>query len=94
MNWHAIGAIGQILGSLATFVTVGYLVVQVHDTEKDMQRSIVEARTERNIQGNMAVAADERLVSILMKANAALTIGTKVRRADARILTNASDRQN
>ena len=29
MNWNAIGAVGQILGSLAAFITVGYLVVQV-----------------------------------------------------------------
>lgn len=72
MNWNAVGAVGQILGSLATFVTVGYLVIQVHDTEKEMQRAVVEGRTDRNTQANMTVAADERLVSILKKANDAL----------------------
>ena len=29
MNWDAIGAIGQMLGSIAVFVTLGYLAVQV-----------------------------------------------------------------
>jgi len=33
MNWNAVGAIGQILGSLAVFVTIGFLAVQVHDNE-------------------------------------------------------------
>lgn len=42
MNWNAVGANGQILGSLATFVTVGCLVVQVHDSDADMRRSVTE----------------------------------------------------
>ena len=57
MNWSAVGAIGQILGSLATFVTVGYLVIQVHDTELQMKRAIADSRTERNIQLNLASGA-------------------------------------
>jgi hypothetical protein len=75
MNWHAIGAIGQILGSLATFVTVGYLAVQVHDAEKDMKRSIAQSRAERNMEANLALATNERLASIHVKANVAITLG-------------------
>ena len=29
MNWEEVGAIGQVLGSIAVFVTLGYLAVQV-----------------------------------------------------------------
>ena len=29
MNWDEVGAIGQVLGSVAVFVTLGYLAVQV-----------------------------------------------------------------
>ena len=29
MNWDAIAAIGQVLGSLAVFITLGYLALQV-----------------------------------------------------------------
>lgn len=72
MNWNAVGAIGQILGSLATFVTVGYLVVQVHDSEADMRRSVVESRTERNNQGNLTLATNEHLTAIHSKLNQAL----------------------
>jgi hypothetical protein len=68
MNWNAVGAIGQILGSLATFVTVGYLVVQVHDTERDIKRSIAQSRAERNMELNLALT-DERLSAIHVKGN-------------------------
>jgi hypothetical protein len=68
MNWNAVGAVGQILGSLATFVTVGYLVVQVHDTERDIKRSIAQSRAERNMELNLA-ATDERLTAIHVKGN-------------------------
>jgi hypothetical protein len=76
MNWHAIGAIGQILGSLATFVTVGYLVVQVHDAEREMKRSIAQSRAERNIELNLGAATSERLAEIHAKGNLALVVGT------------------
>jgi hypothetical protein len=69
MNWNAVGAVGQILGSLATFVTVGYLVIQVHDTEREMQRSLVQSRTQQNIAPNMGVASNDHFVAVRVKAN-------------------------
>ena len=68
MNWNAIGAVGQILGSVATFVTVGYLVVQVHDTEREIKRSIAQSRAERNMELNLA-GTDERLAAIHVKGD-------------------------
>ena len=44
VNWNAIGAVGQIMGSLATFVTVGFLFVQVHDSEREMQSAATDSR--------------------------------------------------
>jgi hypothetical protein len=72
MNWNAVGAIGQILGSLAVFVTIGFLAVQVHDNKTQMQRSIAESRTERGTQANTTLATNERLVGIHVKFNQAL----------------------
>jgi len=71
VNWNAVGAIGQILGSLATFVTVGYLVVQVHDTERDIKRSIAQSRAERNIEINLA-ESDVRVAAIRVKGGIGL----------------------
>jgi hypothetical protein len=73
MNWNAIGAIGQILGALAVFVTIAYLAVQVRDTEREMGRAIVQSRTEGFNQSNLLLAANERLVDIHVKGDAALS---------------------
>jgi hypothetical protein len=75
VNWNAVGAIGQILGSLATFVTVGYLVVQVNDTERETKRAIAQNRTERTIGLNLALATNERLADIHIKGNEAVMLG-------------------
>ena len=34
MNWTAIGAIGEILGALAVGATLGYLALQIRQTNK------------------------------------------------------------
>jgi len=44
MNWDAIGAIGQVLGSVAVLVTLGYLTVQVRHTREEMRRSAAAER--------------------------------------------------
>jgi hypothetical protein len=44
MNWDAIGAVGQLLGSLAVFVTLGYLAVQVGQAKEQMRRSVTDGR--------------------------------------------------
>jgi hypothetical protein len=46
MNWDEVGAIGQVLGSVAVFVTLGYLAVQVHDARTDLRGSISQGRSE------------------------------------------------
>ena len=34
MNWEAIGAIGELVGSLAVVITIAYLVIQVRQNNK------------------------------------------------------------
>ena len=70
--WDAIGAIGQVLGSMAVFVTLGYLAVQVRHARSEMQRSLSQGRGEAIRGLLMAQATDERLTGINAKAHAAL----------------------
>ncbi len=37
MNWEAIGAIGEILGAIAVVLTLGYLAMQIRQTNKIAQ---------------------------------------------------------
>jgi len=71
MNWNAVGAIGQILGSLAVFVTIGFLAVQVRDSEKESQLAMQRARQDRGQQFT-ELATDQRLADIHVKVNMAL----------------------
>jgi hypothetical protein len=44
MNWEAIGAVGELLGSLAVFVTLGYLAVQVRHARAEASRALSQGR--------------------------------------------------
>ena len=44
MNWDAIGAIGQILGALAVFITLVYLAIQIRQVRRQMRLSANQAR--------------------------------------------------
>ena len=37
MNWDAIAAVGQMLGSVAVFVTPGYLALQIRQNARNQQ---------------------------------------------------------
>ena len=69
MNWEAIAAIGQMLGSVAVFVALGYLAIQQRYTRRELQRSISQSRSDAARQLMMTQATDGRLVSILQRAS-------------------------
>jgi hypothetical protein len=73
MNWDAIGAIGQILGSVAVFVTLGYLAVQVRDARSEARRALSQGRGEAVRAVNTAWL-DERISTIFMKGDIALEV--------------------
>ncbi len=43
MDWNAIGAIGEIIGALAVFLTLVYLALQIRQNTKAIQASAVDA---------------------------------------------------
>ena len=65
MNWDAIGAIGQMLGSLAVFVTLAYLSIQTRQTERTLRRSINQNRAEGASQLFMHMFNNERFSNAL-----------------------------
>jgi len=69
MNWEAIAAIGQMLGSIAVFVTLGYLAVQIRHARGEVRRSINQSRSETVRQFYMTYATDERLENVRQKAH-------------------------
>ena len=47
MNWEAAGAIGEIIGALAVFLTLIYLALQIRQNTKAVQASAVDASISR-----------------------------------------------
>ena len=72
MNWDEVGAIGQVLGSLAVFVTLGYLAVQVRHARGEMQRSVSQSRADGLREPAMNRANNQQLSSNFAKAHAGL----------------------
>ena len=72
MNWEAIGAIGQLVGSVAVLVTLGYLANQVRHARGELRRSISQGRAETARRLSLNRANNERLAAVHWKANKAL----------------------
>ena len=71
MNWEEIGAIGQVLGSIAVFVTVAYLAVQVRHGRQDARRALSQGRGE-SARDLYTQQSDERINHLYVKVQAAL----------------------
>ena len=71
MNWDAISAIGQLLGSVAVFVTLGYLAVQVRHGRQETRRALSQSRGD-GFRDMMSYEIDPRLSGIAAKAGATL----------------------
>ena len=71
MNWEEVGAIGQVLGSIAVFVTLGYLAIQVKHSRQDARRALSQGRGEAN-RDVLALQCDERINRLFDKANVVL----------------------
>ena len=72
MNWDAVGAFGQMLGSIAVFVTLGYLAVQVGHARREVRRSVSQGRTEATLQLMLNRVNNERSHGLRVKAETAL----------------------
>jgi len=70
MNWEALGAIGEVLGATAVFVTLAYLTVQVRHARREAVRNVSQSRTDAARDFNLTSALNERYVSISTKAHA------------------------
>ena len=50
MNWDAIGAVGELLGSTAVFVTLGYLALQMRQASRNQKSLMQQGRTARYVE--------------------------------------------
>ncbi len=71
MNWDEVGAIGQVLGSIAVFVTLGYLSIQVRHAKQEVQRATAIDRATTGRELSLARATSEPLCALRIKCRLA-----------------------
>ncbi len=81
MNWDAIGAVGEILGALAVFVTLVYLAIQVRQAKEQVSRSVQQARNTTFRDIFLTVAQSSQITAVLAKAEDAWTDDVESERA-------------
>ena len=67
MNWEAIGAVGEILGAAAVFVSLIYLAVQIRGSTRQSQAAMVQAIASDFAQTHDPVLLNPRYTEILAK---------------------------
>jgi len=71
MNWDAIGAVGQVLGSIAVFVTLGYLAIQVKHAQSEARRALSQGRGD-GFRAMLEFECDPRIRNIDFRLRSAL----------------------
>jgi len=74
MNWDAIGAIGEVLGSIAVFITLGYLAVQVRHAREAVARSSRQSRYDALREAYMMWASSPELAESTAKLGTSLAL--------------------
>ena len=69
MNWDAIGAIGQVLGSLAVFVSLGYLAVQTKVSASATKHASQNAFVSEYNQFLTDMRTQPELIELLVRAS-------------------------
>ena len=72
MDWNEVGAIGQMIGSIAVFVTLIYLAIQAGHTRRELRRAVSQGMNEGWRQIHLARVANERVLGLSVKATTAL----------------------
>jgi hypothetical protein len=70
MNWEALGAIGEVFGAIAVFITLGYLAIQVRHARQETRRALRQGRSEA-LRQLFAWSGEEGMARIRAKMDAA-----------------------
>jgi hypothetical protein len=76
MNWDAIGALGQVFGSIAVFITLVYLSIQTNHARKEAHRTVLQNRADALRELQLHGASHPGLIASLVKVQTALGAGT------------------
>ena len=67
INWDAIGAIGEILGALAVFISLTYLAIQIRSSTKQNRAAMSQSIQAEFTRSNELVATSPDLAELYVK---------------------------
>ena len=70
MDWEAAGAIGEIIGALAVFLTLIYLATQIRQNTKAVQASAVDASISKVTSVRQSIYENAEVAGIYVKGTA------------------------
>ncbi|MDA1369631.1 MAG: hypothetical protein O2971_02570 [Proteobacteria bacterium] len=70
MNWDAIGAIGEIVGALAVFLTLAYLAIQIRQNTRAVQAAANDSSVSNANAARQSMYENEQLAEIFLRASA------------------------
>jgi hypothetical protein len=84
MNWDALGAIAELLGAIAVFLTLAYLTVQVRQNSKALEQQnkfsaaqIMQARTDTVMEFTSVVLMEPENLKVIAAINELDTLDIK-----------------
>ena len=79
MNWEAVGAVGEILGGLAVFITVIYMALQLRQIKSDLKlNSVLGVNQLFNGISNAAMVSPDWVCEILSPSTAKMDRADKL----------------
>ena len=69
MNWDAIGAIGEIVGALAVFLTLVYLAIQLRQNTRAVQSSAIDSSIGKISAVRQTIYENTDLASLYLKGS-------------------------
>ena len=71
MNWEAVGAVGEVRGSVLVLVTLLYLARQVRETKLAIRSSVLQARSDQRVSFALSALNSEAMVQFFAIATPA-----------------------
>ena len=67
MNWEAIGAIGEIIGAFAVFITLAYLALQIKQNTKAVQSSALDSTVNTISIARQSIYENDDVAQVYLK---------------------------
>ena len=69
MDWNALGAIGEIVGALAVFLTLIYLAIQIRQNTLAVQASAMDSANKQVSQVRESIFSDSEIANLYRRGN-------------------------